>query len=123
MKIVLVSALLVAVVAFAQNPSATPMGDHNQQHMQAMHEHTNAMRADIQKLNMSLNSIRASLPRINDLDERNRWQQTIDMWQVLINHLQQMSAGMAGEHEHHDADHPGEHHDAAPDTPPHSHLR
>jgi uncharacterized protein YpuA (DUF1002 family) len=99
MKIVLVSALLVAVAAFAQNPSATPMGDHNQQHMQAMHEHMNAMRADIQKLNMSLNSIRSSLPRINNLDERNRWEQTIEMWQVLINHMQQMT----GEHEGHGA--------------------
>jgi len=116
-----VMAISVTVLASAQNPPLTH--DQHQEHMQGRQQHMQAMRADIQKLNMSLNSIRASLPRINDLDERNRWQQTIDMWQVLINHLQQMSGGMAGEHEHHDADHPGEHHDAAPDTPPHSHLR
>jgi hypothetical protein len=91
MKIALLfSTLIVTTVVFAQNPqnSAPPMHDQHEHHM-------DAMRADIQKLNMSLNSIRASIPRINNLDERNRWEQTIEMWQVLINHMQQM----AGEHE------------------------
>ena len=85
MKITALFAVLCAT-AFAQNPpsSAPPSNEQHQEHM-------DAMRADIQKLNASLNSIRASIPRINDLDERNRWQQTIDMWQVLINHMQQMT--------------------------------
>jgi len=80
-------ALLASAVAFAQNASSPAPPTHE--------EHMDAMRADIQKLNLSLNSIRASIPRINNLDERNRWEQTIEMWQVLINHMQQM----AGEHE------------------------
>jgi hypothetical protein len=117
MKIaVLFLVLIPAAFAQARQSVAPSMPDQQKHRM-------DSMRADVQKLNASLNSIRASIPRINDLDERNRWQQTIDMWQVLINHMQQMSGGIAGEHEHHDADHPGEHHDAAPDTPPHSHLR
>ncbi|MBV9087200.1 MAG: hypothetical protein JOY79_06940 [Acidobacteriaceae bacterium] len=92
MKIAGLFALLCAT-AFAQNPpsSAPPSHEQHQEHMDAMQQHIDAMRADIQKLNASLNSIRASIPRINDLDERNRWQQTIDMWQVLINHMQQMT--------------------------------
>ena len=97
-----VMAISVTLLASAQNPP--PTHDQHQQHMEQMQQHMEAMRADIQKLNMSLNSIRASLPRINDLDERNRWEQTIEMWQVLINHMQQM----AGEH------HEG--HEATPET-------
>ena len=81
-------ALLSSSLALAQNPPTAVQPSQHDHHM-------DAMRADIQKLNMSLNSIRASIPRINNLDERNRWEQTIDMWQVLINHMQQM----AGEHE------------------------
>ena len=111
-----VMALSFSVLGWAQNPPATHDEPH-QQHMQEMQQHMQAMRADIQKLTMSLNSIRASLPRINNLDERNRWEQTIEMWQVLINHMQQM----AGAHEHrghdHDAHDPAEH-DQAPEPSP-----
>src|SRR5947209_14887441 len=98
MKIALLFLMLIPN-AFAQaRQSAAPS-------MPDQHKHRmDSMRADIQKLTMSLNSIRASLPRINDLDERNRWEQTIDMWQVLINHMQQMSG------EHHEG------HEATPET-------
>ena len=77
---ILLTLVAVLTVAAAQKSESPPT-----------HEHMSAMRGDIQKLNMSLNSIRSSIPRINDLDERNRWQQTIEMWQVVINHMQQMS--------------------------------
>ena len=106
-----VMALSFSNLAWTQNPPAAHEEQH-QQHMEHMQQHMQAMSADIQKLTMSLNSIRASLPRINDLDERNRWEKTIEMWQVLINHMQQM----AGDHEHGVHDH-GEH-DHAPESSP-----
>jgi hypothetical protein len=84
----------------AQDQGTTPsnrqqMRQERREHMQAMRqEHMEAMRADLDKLKKSLAAMQASIPNIKDVNERARWQDNVDMWQVLVRHMESMTMHM-----------------------------
>jgi uncharacterized protein HemX len=76
-------------------PSRSQMRAQRRQQMQAFHQQQiAAMRADLDKLKKSLAAMQANIPNIKDINERARWQDNIDMWQVLINHMDRMVSHM-----------------------------
>lgn len=106
-RLVLVLALLAiaALPASSQTstqPPAQPGHDHAQmpaqhgEHMQAMckqmmEEHVGEMKATSQTLATNLAQLKATLPLINDINERSRWQSNIAMWQALADHFSHMA--------------------------------
>ena len=115
---------LLAVLALpawsqtATEPPAHAGHDHAQMHAQHMEhlqamckqmlaEHVAEMKATAQALATNLAQMKATLPLINDINERSRWQSNIAMWQAVadhfnhtaqyVEHLQRMGFGMMGE--------------------------
>lgn len=96
-----ISALLTWSQTSTQ-PLAQPGHDHAQMHAQHM-EHMQAMckqmmeghvadlKATSQTLATNLAQLKATLPLINDINERSRWQSNIAMWQALADHFDHMA--------------------------------
>ncbi len=120
LKLLLIAVLFATTCAFGQASSSSGTQDQSttpsnrqqirqerREHMQQMHqEHMAAMRADLDKLKKSLAAMQASIPNIKDVNERARWQDNIDMWQVLVHHMESMTMHM----EHMGPGGPGDHH-------------
>jgi len=96
-----ISALLTWSQTSTQ-PPARSGHDHAQMHAQHM-EHRQAMckqmmeahvadmKATAQTLATNLAQLKATLPLINDINERSRWQSNIAMWQALADHFNHMA--------------------------------
>ena len=98
---VLVLALLTIAALPAGSQSST---QHDHAQSQAHHEepmpslcqrmmadHAAEMKATAQTLATNLAQLKATLPLINDLNERSRWQSNIAMWQALAEHFSHMA--------------------------------
>ena len=84
---------------------------------QMMAGHASEMTTISQTLNSNLAQMKSTLPLINDMNERSRWQSNIAMWQALADHFNQrakhaedvqsmgMACGTNGEGEHSEHDH------------------
>lgn len=46
-----------------------------------------AMKADMEKMKTSLAQMKANVSTISDPTENGRWQSNVDMWEVLIGHM------------------------------------
>lgn len=57
---------------------------------QMMEEHVAEMKATSQTLATNLAQLKATLPLINDVNERSRWQSNIAMWQAVADHFSHM---------------------------------
>jgi len=69
---------------------ATP-GEHHQ--MMEMHQqHMEAMKADLEKMKASLEQMRTNVAKISDPAEKARWQANVDMWQVMVGHMERMAS-------------------------------
>jgi hypothetical protein len=86
----------------ATQPPAQPGHDHAQSQAhheepmpslckQMMEEHVAEMKATSQTLATNLAQLKATLPLINDVNERSRWQSNIAMWQALADHIHHMA--------------------------------
>ena len=106
-KTLLLTVLLtLASVAWAQTESApaqTPpaKGGHDQMGMEHHHEmmemhkqHMEAMKADLDKMKASLDQMKANVAKISDATEKARWQANVDMWTVMVGHMEQMMKQM-----------------------------
>ena len=95
---------LLAVFALPACPqtAAQPGHDHAQSQAhheepmpslckQMMEEHVAEIKATSQTLATNLAQLKATLPLINDVNERSRWQSNIAMWQVLADHIHHMA--------------------------------
>jgi len=94
-----------ALPACSQTSTQTPAQpghDHAQSHAyldepmasscrQMMAEHVAEMKATSQTLATNLAQLKATLPLINDVNERSRWQSNIAMWQALADHFSHMA--------------------------------
>ena len=58
---------------------------------QMMEEHVAEMKTTSQTLATNLAQMKATLPLINDVNERSRWQSNIAMWQALADHFSHMA--------------------------------
>ena len=111
---------LLALVSFSlaqgapqSTPPATaphhPMAmDH--QKMAEMHkQHMEAMKADLDKMKTSLDQMKANVGNISNADEKARWQSNVDLWTLMVGHMEQMMKHMdnmgpgMGMMEHHHA--------------------
>jgi hypothetical protein len=107
-RLVLVLALLAIAALSARpqtstQPPAQPDHDHAQSQAhheeqpmpssckQMMEEHVAEMRATSQTLATNLAQLKATLPFINNINERSRWQSNIAMWQALADHFSHMA--------------------------------
>ncbi|HXP47838.1 MAG TPA: hypothetical protein VN810_11220 [Terriglobales bacterium] len=106
-RLVLVLAWLAiaALSAWPQTstqPPAQPGHDHAQSHAyldesmpssckQMMEQHVAEMKATSQTLATNLAQLKATLPLINNVNERSRWQSNIAMWQALADHFSHMA--------------------------------
>lgn len=95
-------------------PPATP-GHHHQmamdyQKMADMHkQQMEAMQADVDKMKASLDQMKANVASIGDANEKARWQTNVDLWTVMVGHMEQMlkhmedmGPGMGMMSHHHD---------------------
>lgn len=106
-RLVLLLALLAVFALPARSqtstqPPAYSGHDHAQmhaqhmEHMQAMckqmmEAHVADMKATAQTLATNLAQLKATLPLINDVNERSRWQSNIAMWQGVADHFNHMA--------------------------------
>jgi hypothetical protein len=56
-----------------------------------MEEHAAEMKATSQTLATNLAQMKATLPLINDINERSRWQSNIAMWQAVADHFSRLA--------------------------------
>jgi hypothetical protein len=82
--------------ATSSHDHATSHAHHEEQPMpshckQMMEEHLAELKATSQTLATNLAQLKATLPLINDLNERSRWQANIAMWQALADHFDHMA--------------------------------
>lgn len=100
----LVVILALVSLALAQNqPPQTPPpppGHHHDmgpdhQKMDAMHkQHMDAMKADLDKMKASLDQMKANVAKISDPNEKARWQSNVDLWTVMVGHMERMIKDM-----------------------------
>jgi len=100
-----VPVLLLVFTTLSWSQTSTPPPahpDHSQLHAQhpahaenvskqMMDEHAAEMKAISQTLATNLAQLKATLPLINDINERSRWQSNIAMWQALADHFSHMA--------------------------------
>lgn len=75
------------------SPPGAPTGQGAQRRaqMQALcKEHIDAMKADVQKLHVAFDKMKANVTSITDADEKTRWQANLDMWETVVEHHDQM---------------------------------
>lgn len=92
----LIALLAVSVLSTrSQTPDAHAGQDHTRTQSencnQMMADHAAEIRATSQTLATNLAQMKAMLPLINDLNERNRWQANIAMWQAVADHFSRMA--------------------------------
>jgi hypothetical protein len=101
--VLLLTVLAVSVLPTrSQNsdpPAAHSGHDHTQMHAepsqmmckQMMADHVAEMKATSQTLATNLAQMKATLPLINDVNERSRWQSNIAMWQAVADHFSHLA--------------------------------
>jgi len=102
-RLVPVLLLVFAISSWSQTSTPPPAHpDHSQLHAQhqehpesmckqMMDEHMREINATSQALTTNLAQLKATLPLINDINERSRWQSNIAMWQALADHFSHMA--------------------------------
>jgi len=105
-----------ATLALAQDkPAPPPPAGHHEmgmdhQKMGEMHKkHMEAMQADLDKMKASLDQMKANVAKVSDAEEKARWQANIDLWTMMVGHMEHMmkhmgemgpGMGMGMEHHH-----------------------
>ena len=117
-SLLLVLMFILTSLAWAQDtasqapPPTSGTGSRDQrrsedrQKMMEMHrQQMEAMKADMEKMKSSLAQMKTNVAKISDPGEKGRWQTNVDMWVVLVGHMEQMlkhmeSMGPGMMHEH-----------------------
>jgi len=103
-KVLLALMLSVSAVAWAQGeatvpPPQPPLGGPGmtgpaggpRQKMMEMHkQHLDAMKADVEKMKATLEQMKANVAKISDAGEKARWQNNVDLWAMMVGHMEQM---------------------------------
>jgi len=85
-----------AAPSSANGTQATP-GERHQKMMEMHKQHMEAMKADLEQMKASLEPMKANVAKISDPAEKARWQANVDMWQVIVGHMEQMASTPAAE--------------------------
>jgi hypothetical protein len=64
--------------------------EHHQKMIEMHKQQMDAMKADMEKMKSSLGQMKADVAGIANSSEKRRWQSNVDMWEVLIGHMDQM---------------------------------
>ena len=115
--VLFLGASLAAQTAAQGTTPATPPPPH--QHMMAMQQHMQEMKAQIAKMQSHVDQMKANAAKIKDPAARQQAELDAQMWQMMVDHMQGMQKMMAehggtmGRGMHHHMHHPG-----ATGTPP-----
>jgi hypothetical protein len=103
MNLFLILIFVLTSLAWAQDasPQAPPSmaspdsrdqmrSEHHQKMMEMHKQQMDAMKADMEKMKSSLAQMKADVAGIGNSGEKRRWQSNVDMWEVLIGHMDQM---------------------------------
>jgi len=98
------SIVLVLVMGFAVSPwvvaqeAGPAAGGHEmQEHMMAMHRREmEGMRGDIERMKLALAQLKANVPLIRNTSEKAMWQSNVDLWEVMLAHMENMAGHMDG---------------------------
>ena len=91
---------VTSMLVWTQAEPAQPGHDHSHaqpaEHTQNMcqqmvDEHAAELQATAKTLASNLAQMKAMLPLISDINERNRWQSNIAMWQAVADHFSRMA--------------------------------
>jgi len=79
----------------AGSPGMTGAGGAKRQKMMEMHkQHMAAMQADLDKMKAALEQMKTNVGSISDAAEKARWQSNVDLWTVMVGHMEQMMKHM-----------------------------
>jgi hypothetical protein len=100
LNLILALMFFFASLVHAQDVPSQPMagpGAHDQmqgerhQKMMEMHkQQMEAMQADVEKMKSSVAQMKADVAKMKNSDEKTRWQNNVDMWEIVIGHIDQM---------------------------------
>jgi hypothetical protein len=81
----------------SKGPGSSAQRQQRREQIAAMRkEHMEAAKAQLQKLHSDLDQMKGNVNKITDAGEKARWQANVDMWQIMVNHLDQMMQHMEG---------------------------
>lgn len=101
----LVALILLSLSASAQTsqtPAPPPSQGHPMHHamqhdMSAMHQqHMQAMKAQVDQMRAKVEAMKANLPNVKDSALKQQLQNDVDLWEMMVNHMDQMSKMMEG---------------------------
>ncbi|HYL16150.1 MAG TPA: hypothetical protein VEV41_24170 [Terriglobales bacterium] len=81
-----------------QQPSQAPPMHHPMHHdMSAMHEqHMQEMKAQVDQMRAKVEAMKANLPNVKDPALKQQLQNDVDLWEMMVSHMDQMSKMMEG---------------------------
>ena len=78
-----------------KGPTAVVIPAEEHQKMMEMHkQHMAAMQTDLDKMKASLEQMKANVAKISDAGEKARWQSNVDLWTVMVGHMEHMMKEM-----------------------------
>ena len=82
----------------AQQPAQVPPAHHPRHHdVSAMHEqHMQQMKAQVDQMRAKVEAMKANLPNVKDPALKQQLQNDVDLWEMMVNHMDQMSKMMEG---------------------------
>jgi TolA-binding protein len=80
-----------------QQPSQGPPMHHPMHDMSAMHQqHMQAMKAQLDQMRAKVEAMKANLSNVKDPALKQQLQNDVDLWEMMVNHMDQMSKMMEG---------------------------
>ena len=67
-----------------------PMAEQRQKMMEMHKQHVAAMQADVDKMKAALEQMKANVANVSDAGEKERWQSNVDLWTLMIGHMEHM---------------------------------
>ncbi len=71
-------------------PGMGPMAEQHKKMMEMHKQHLAAMQADVDKMKAALEQMKANVAKVSDAGEKARWQTNVDLWTVMVGHMEQM---------------------------------
>jgi len=103
-RALLAAMLCAASVAWGQGESPQPPmggpgmtgpnGGQRQKMMEMHKQHLDAMKADVEKMKATLDQMKANVAKISDAGEKARWQSNVDLWTMMVGHMEHMMKEM-----------------------------
>jgi len=96
--LILLTFSVSAQTAQPEQPSQSHPMHHRMQHdPSAMHQqHVQAMKTQVDQMRSKVEAMKANLPSVKDSALKQQLQNDVDLWEMMVNHMDQMSKMMEG---------------------------